>query len=159
LTSSQHTVDGPSKKDWRRGRMASTNIIPASTGAAKAAILCLPELKGKVTAMAFRVPTMDVSVVDFTVRMSKDAGYEEICHAVKEASEGAMKGIVAYCDEQVVSSDFIGHPASCIFDAGAGIGLNPRFAKLIAWYDNELGYSHRVVDLLHYMVKRSAGGS
>ena len=107
LTSSQHTVDGPSQKDWRRGRMASANIIPASTGAAKAVILCLPALKGKMTAMAFRVPTMDVSVVDFSVRLSKEASYEEICKAVKEASEGAMRGIVAYCDEQVVSSDDI----------------------------------------------------
>lgn len=156
LTSSQSIVDGPSKKDWRRGRMASTNIIPASTGAAKAATLCLPQLKGRVTGMAFRVPTMDVSVVDFTVRVGKDTTYDEICKAVKEASEGPMKGIVAYCDEQVVSSDFKGHPASCIFDVGAGIALNPRFYKLIAWYDNELGYSHRVVDLLHYIVKRDA---
>jgi glyceraldehyde 3-phosphate dehydrogenase len=155
LTASQPCVDGPSKKDWRGGRAASINIIPSSTGAAKVVGLCLPAVKGKLTGMAFRVPTTDVSVVDLTVRLSKDTSYEEICAAVKAAAEGPMKGLVVFCDEEVVSSDFIGNTSSCIFDKGAGIALNARFYKLIAWYDNEMGYAHRVVDLLLYMESKA----
>lgn len=151
MTATQPSVDGPSKKDWRGGRAASTNIIPSSTGAAKAVTLCLPELKGKLTGMAFRIPTPDVSVVDLTVRTKRDTSYEEISAAMKKAAEGSMKGIIDYTDEEVVSSDFIGNPHSCIFDKGAGIELNSRFFKLVAWYDNEWGYAHRVVDLLKYM--------
>lgn len=151
LTATQPTVDGPSKKDWRAGRAAGINIIPASTGAAKAVALCLPEVKGKLTGMAFRIPTADVSVVDLTVRIAKDASYEEICEAIKETSEGSMKGILLYTEEQVVSTDFVGSHYSSIFDQGAGIALNSRFFKLVAWYDNEMGYAHRVVDLLKYM--------
>lgn len=154
LTASQPTVDGPSKKDWRGGRAASLNIIPSSTGAAKAVALCLPAVKNKLTGMAFRIPTADVSVVDLTVRLSKETTYEEICHAVKKAASGPMKGIMQFCEEEVVSSDFIGCTASCIFDKGAGIALNPRFYKLIAWYDNEMGYACRVVDLVRYMASR-----
>ncbi len=154
LTATQPTVDGPSKKDWRGGRAASINIIPSSTGAAKVVGLCLPAVKGKLTGMAFRVPTSDVSVVDLTVRLSRDTTYEEICEAVKTAAAGPMKGYVEFCDEEVVSSDFIGNTASCIFDKGAGIALNSRFYKLVAWYDNEWGYSHRVVDLLLYMASK-----
>lgn len=151
MTATQPTVDAPSKKDWRGGRAASHNIIPSSTGAAKAVTLCLPELKGKLTGMAFRVPTIDVSAVDLTVRLAKDTTYEEICMAMKKSSEGALKGILGYTEEQVVSSDFIGDPRSSIFDKDAGIMLNSRFCKVVAWYDNELGYSHRVVDLVQYM--------
>jgi glyceraldehyde 3-phosphate dehydrogenase len=154
MTASQPTVDGPSKKDWRGGRAASLNIIPSTTGAAKAVALCIPAIKGKLTGMAFRVPTADVSVVDLTVRLSKDATYEEICKAIQKAANGPMKGIMAFCDEEVVSSDFIGHTASCIFDKGAGIMLNPRFHKLVAWYDNESGYACRVVDLVRYMASK-----
>jgi glyceraldehyde 3-phosphate dehydrogenase len=154
MTATQPSVDAPSKKDWRGGRAASLNIIPSSTGAAKAVGLCIPAVKGKLTGMAFRVPTPDVSVVDLTVRVSRDATYEAICEAIKKASMGAMKGIIEFCDEQVVSSDFIGNTASCIFDKGAGIALNPRFYKLIAWYDNEMGYAHRVVDLVRYMASK-----
>ncbi|SRR5581483_7617192 len=151
MTATQPTVDGPSKKDWRGGRAASLNIIPSTTGAAKAVGLCLPAVKGKITGMAFRIPTADVSVVDLTVRVSKDTTYEEICEAMLAASKGALKGILEFCDEEVVSSDFIGNNASCIFDKGAGIALNPRFYKLVAWYDNEMGYAHRVADLVRYM--------
>ncbi len=151
VTATQPTVDGPSKKDWRAGRAAGINIIPASTGAAKAVALCIPEIKGKLTGMAFRIPTADVSVVDLTVRVAKDTSYEEICATIKEASEGSMKGIILYTEEQVVSTDFVGSYYSSIFDQGAGIALNSRFFKLIAWYDNEMGYAHRVVDLLKYM--------
>lgn len=151
LTASQPTVDGPSKKDWRGGRSGPANIIPATTGAANAVGLCIPEVAGKLTGMAFRIPTIDVSVVDLTVRLSKDTTYDAICNAVKEASLGSMKGIIQYCDEPVVSSDFVGTFYSAIFDRGAGIALNPRFYKLIAWYDNEMGYAHRVVDLMKYM--------
>lgn len=151
VTASQPSVDGPSKKDWRGGRSASQNIIPSSTGAAKAVALCLPQVKGKLTGMAFRVPTLDVSAVDLTVRLSKPATYEEICKAMKRAAEGQMKGILAYCDEQVVSSDFIGSTYSAIFDKDAGIALNDKFFKIVAWYDNEMGYAARVVDLLLYM--------
>jgi len=154
LTASQPTVDGPSKKDWRGGRAAGINIIPSSTGAAKAVGLCLPEVKGKLTGMAFRVPTSDVSVVDLTVRLKKDTTYEEICNVVKKAAAGPLKGLLEYCDEEVVSSDFIGTNYSCIFDKGAGIALNSRFYKLIAWYDNEMGYAHRVVDLMNYMASK-----
>ncbi|MBS4164259.1 Glyceraldehyde-3-phosphate dehydrogenase [Candidatus Protochlamydia amoebophila] len=151
VTASQPTVDGPSKKDWRGGRGAGQNIIPASTGAAKAVALCLPQVKGKLTGMAFRVPNADVSAIDLTVRLSKETSYEDICQAMKNASEGVMKGILAFCDEQVVSSDFISSPYSAIFDKGAGITLNSKFYKLIAWYDNEMGYACRVIDLVSYM--------
>lgn len=151
ITASQPTVDGPSHKDWRGGRAAGFNIIPSSTGAAKAVILTIPELKGKLTGMAFRVPTPDVSVVDLTVRLSKDTTYEEISNAMDEAAKTNLKGILATTDEELVSSDFIGSQYSCIYDKKAGIGLSSRFYKLIAWYDNEMGYSHRVVDLLEYM--------
>lgn len=154
MTSTQPTVDGPSKKDWRGGRAASLNIIPSSTGAAKAVGLCIPAVKGKITGMAFRIPTADVSVVDLTVRVSKETTYDAICDAIQKASMGPMKGILEFCDEEVVSSDFIGHTASCIFDKGAGIALNPRFYKLVAWYDNEMGYAHRVVDLVRYMATK-----
>jgi glyceraldehyde 3-phosphate dehydrogenase len=154
VTATQPTVDGPSKKDWRGGRGAGQNIIPASTGAAKAVGLCLPEIQGKLTGMALRVPTADVSVVDLTVKLSKPTTYEMICQAMKKAAEGPMKGILAYCDEQVVSSDFIGSTYSSIFDKDAGIALNDRFFKIIAWYDNEMGYACRVVDLLTYMASK-----
>ena len=154
MTATQPSVDGPSKKDWRGGRAASTNIIPSSTGAAKAVGLCLPAVKGKLTGMAFRIPTADVSVVDLTVRLGKDTTYDEICEAIKKAADGPMKGIIEYCEEEAVSSDFIGNTSSCIFDKGAGIALNPRFYKLVAWYDNEMGYAHRVVDLVRYMASK-----
>lgn len=154
ITATQPTVDGPSKKDWRGGRGALQNIIPSSTGAAKAVALCLPDVKGKLTGMAFRVPNADVSAVDLTVRLSRSTSYEEICQAMKKASEGRMKGILAYCDEEVVSSDFIGSTYSAIFDKNAGISLNDRFFKLIAWYDNEMGYAARVVDLLLYIAHK-----
>ena len=154
MTATQPTVDGPSKKDLRGGRGAPQNIVPASTGAAKAVTLTLPELKGKLTGMAFRIPVPCVSAVDLTVRVSKPTDYASICAAMKDASEGSMKGIMAYTDEDVVSSDFIGDLHSCIFDAKAGIGLNPTFFKLIGWYDNELGYSDRVADLVEYMASK-----
>lgn len=154
MTSSQPIVDGPSKKDWRGGRAASMNIIPSSTGAAKAVALCIPAMEGKLTGMAFRVPTIDVSALDLTVRVSRDTSYEEVCRAIKNASESHLKGIVDFCDEELVSSDFIGAKASCIFDKKASFGLNSRFYKLIAWYDNEMGYSHRVVDLVKYMTSK-----
>lgn len=154
VTASQPTVDGPSKKDLRAGRSAGQNVIPASTGAAKAVALCLPEVKGKLTGMALRIPTADVSVVDLTVRLAKDTSYEAICKAMKEASQGSMKGILKYTEDPVVSSDFIGCKASSIFDKNAGIALNSRFYKIIAWYDNEMGYSARVVDLVAYMASK-----
>jgi len=154
VTATQKTVDGPSGKDWRAGRGAGQNIIPAATGAAKAVGKVIPELNGKLTGMAFRVPNPDVSVVDLTARLEKPASYEDICAAVKAASEGELKGIMGYTDEEVVSSDFIGDNHSSIFDAKAGISLNSNFVKLIAWYDNEFGYSHRVVDLIVYMASR-----
>lgn len=154
MTATQPTVDGPSKKDWRGGRAASHNIIPSSTGAAKAVALCLPEVKGKLTGMAFRVPVIDVSAVDLTVRVSKDTSYEAISEAMKKASLGSMKGILGYTDEEVVSSDFIGSPLSAIFDEKAGIGLNNRFFKIVAWYDNEMGYASRVCDLLLYIASK-----
>ena len=146
-TATQKTVDGPSGKDWRSGRSALNNIIPAATGAAKAVGEVIPELKGKLTGMAFRVPTVDVSVVDLTVRTAKPASYKEVCAVLKEASEGAYKGVVGYTEDEVVSSDFIGCGLSSIFDAKAGIALNENFLKLISWYDNEWGYSKRLVDL------------
>jgi glyceraldehyde 3-phosphate dehydrogenase len=151
VTATQKTVDGPSAKDWRGGRAACYNIIPSSTGAAKAVGAVIPELKGKLTGMAFRVPTMDVSVVDLTVKLAKPASYEAICAKMKEASEGAMKGILAYTEDEVVSSDFIGESCTSIFDAKAGIGLNDSFHKLVSWYDNEWGYSCKVVDLIKHM--------
>jgi len=154
VTASQPTVDGPSKKDWRGGRGAGQNIIPASTGAAKAVALCIPEVKGKLTGMAMRVPTADVSVVDLTVRLGRKTTYEDICQVMKQAAEGHMKGILAYCDEPLVSSDFISSTYSAIFDKDAGIALNDKFFKIIAWYDNEMGYACRIVDLLAYMRTR-----
>lgn len=154
VTATQPTVDGPSKKDWRGGRGAGQNIIPASTGAAKAVALCLPQIKGKLTGMALRVPLADVSVVDLTVRLSKPTTYEEICKAMKSASENEMKGILGYCDEQVVSSDFIGSNYSAIFDRDAGIALNDSFYKIIAWYDNEMGYASRLIDLVLYISEK-----
>jgi len=150
-TATQKTVDGPSGKNWRDGRGAGQNIIPASTGAAKAVGKVIPELNGKLTGMAFRVPTPDVSVVDLTVRLEKATSYDDICAKMKEMAEGSMKGILGYTDEQVVSNDFIGDERSSIFDAKAGIALNSNFFKLISWYDNEYGYSNRVVDLIAYM--------
>ncbi|HVX84549.1 MAG TPA: type I glyceraldehyde-3-phosphate dehydrogenase [Phycisphaerae bacterium] len=153
-TATQPTVDGPSKKDWRGGRGAGQNVIPAATGAAKAATLVIPELKGKITGMAFRVPTPDVSVVDLTVKVKKPTSMAEINAAIKSASEGAMKGILGYTEEQVVSTDFVHDPRSSIYDATAGIELNPTFFKLVSWYDNEWGYSNRVVDLLKFMAKK-----
>ena len=146
-TATQKTVDGPSKKDWKGGRSAAINIIPASTGAAKATALVLPEVKGKLTGMSFRVPTPTVSVVDLTVKTVKATSYKEICAAMKRASETYLKGILTYTDDEVVSSDFIHEKSSSIFDAGSGIELNPTFFKLVSWYDNEWGYSNRVVDL------------
>jgi len=149
-TATQKTVDGPSAKDWRGGRHAAMNIIPSSTGAAKAVGKVIPELNGKLTGMAFRVPVPDVSVVDLTARLEKGATYDEIKAAVKEAADGPMKGILAYTEDQVVSSDFITTSYSSIFDAGAGISLNKNFVKLVSWYDNEYGYSNRVIDLLNH---------
>src|SRR6266542_1666549 len=151
-TATQKTVDGPSKKDWKGGRTAAINIIPSTTGAAKAVGLAIPEVKGKLTGMAFRVPTPTVSVVDLTVRTVKETSYKEICAAMKKASETYLKGILAYSDEDVVSSDFIHDAHSSIYDGGSGIELNNRFFKLISWYDNEWGYSNRCVDLLKYMI-------
>lgn len=153
-TATQPTVDGPSKKDLRGGRGAGQNIIPASTGAAKAVTLCIPELKGKLTGMAFRVPTPDVSCVDLTCRTAKETSMSQINAIFKAAAEGKMKGILGYTEDPVVSSDFITSTLSCIYDATAGIELNSRFFKLIGWYDNEYGYSCRVVDLLKYLGKR-----
>jgi glyceraldehyde-3-phosphate dehydrogenase type I len=150
-TATQKTVDGPSAKDWRGGRHAATNIIPSSTGAAKAVGKVIPSLNGKLTGMAFRVPVADVSVVDLTARLQKGASYDEIKAAVKEAAEGDLKGILEYTEDQVVSSDFVSTSFSSIFDAGAGISLNDNFVKLVAWYDNEYGYSNRVIDLLKYI--------
>ena len=151
VTSTQPTVDGPSKKDWRGGRGGTQNIIPASTGAAKAVALCIPEIAGKLTGMSFRVPTPNVSVVDLTVKLSKSTSYDEINSSMKAASEGKLKGILGFTDEDVVSSDFIGSTYSSIYDAGAGIGLNDSFFKLVSWYDNEMGYSSRLIDLIEYM--------
>ena len=151
ITATQKTVDGSSKKDWRGGRAASYNIIPSSTGAAKAVGKVIPSLNGKLTGMAFRVPTIDVSVVDLTCNLEKPATYEEICEAVKKASENEMKGVIEYVDDLVVSSDFIHDEHTSIFDAKAGIALTDTFVKLVAWYDNEWGYSNKLVDLAIYM--------
>ncbi|MBQ9314488.1 MAG: type I glyceraldehyde-3-phosphate dehydrogenase [Clostridia bacterium] len=151
ITATQKTVDGASKKDWRGGRAASYNIIPSSTGAAKAVGKVIPSLNGKLTGMSFRVPTVDVSVVDLTVNLEKPASYEEICAAVKNASEGELKGILGYTDELLVSSDFIHDSRTCIFDEKAGIALTDTFVKLVAWYDNEWGYSNKLLDLAAYM--------
>lgn len=156
LTATQPTVDGPSKKDFRGGRSASQNIIPASTGAAIAVGECIPEIKGKLTGMAMRIPVADVSVVDLTVRLKRSTTYEAICNAMKAAADGGMKGILSYCDELLVSSDFIGSCYSAIFDKEAGIALNDKFFKIIAWYDNEMGYAARVVDLLLYMASKES---
>ncbi|KAK6261895.1 hypothetical protein QUC31_007711 [Theobroma cacao] len=153
ITATQKTVDGPSMKDWRGGRAASFNIIPSSTGAAKAVGKVLPALNGKLTGMAFRVPTVNVSVVDLTVRLEKAASYEEIKAAVKEASEGELKGILGYTEEDLVSTDLVGDSRSSIFDAKAGIALNEKFAKLVSWYDNEWGYSSRIIDLIVHVSK------
>ena len=150
-TASQLTVDGPNKKNYRMGRSALLNIIPTSTGAAVAVTKVIPELKGKLTGMAFRVPTADVSAVDLTVRLQKETSYEEIKAVVKKASEGAFKGIIGYTDEAVVSQDFVGETQTSVFDAGAGIELNSKFFKLISWYDNEAGYSHKLVDLAEHV--------
>jgi glyceraldehyde 3-phosphate dehydrogenase len=151
-TATQKTVDGPSRKDWKGGRAASINIIPSTTGAAKAVGLAIPEVKGKLTGMSFRVPTATVSVIDLTVRTVKETSYKDISAAMKKASESYLMGILAYTADEVVSSDFIHDPYSSIFDAGSGIELNSRFFKLISWYDNEWGYSNRCVDLLRYMI-------
>jgi glyceraldehyde 3-phosphate dehydrogenase len=150
-TATQKTVDGPSAKDWRGGRAAAGNIIPSSTGAAKAVTKVIPELKGKLTGMSFRVPTLDVSVVDLTCRLEKATTYDEIKAAMKNASEKELKGILGYTEEAVVSSDFIGDPRTSIFDAEAGIMLNANFVKVVSWYDNEMGYSHKVVELITYI--------
>jgi glyceraldehyde 3-phosphate dehydrogenase len=153
VTATQKTVDGPSAKDWRGGRAASGNIIPSSTGAAKAVGKVIPELNGKLTGMSLRVPTLDVSVVDLTVRLEKETTYENICKVMKEAAEGDLKGILGYTDEAVVSSDFIGDARTSIFDVDAGIQLSPTFVKVVSWYDNEWGYSNKVVELVEHMAK------
>lgn len=147
-TATQKTVDGPSMKDWRGGRAALNNIIPSSTGAAKAVGKVIPSLNGKLTGMSFRVPTVDVSVVDLTVRLEKATSYDEICAAIKEASEGELKGILGYTEDAVVSQDFVGDKRTSIFDKDAGIMLSPNFVKLVSWYDNEMGYSNKLVDML-----------
>lgn len=152
-TATQKTVDGPSMKDWRGGRGASQNIIPSSTGAAKAVGKVIPALNGKLTGMAFRVPTANVSVVDLTVNLSKPASYEKICEVMKAASEGSLKGILGYTEDAVVSQDFIGETLSSVFDATAGISLTDTFAKVVSWYDNEVGYSNRVLDLVAHISK------
>ena len=152
-TATQKTVDGPSMKDWRGGRAASGNIIPSSTGAAKAVGKVIPSLNGKLTGMSLRVPTLDVSVVDLTCTLAKDVTYDEICAAMKEASEGELKGILGYTEDAVVSSDFLGDPRTSIFDAKAGIQLSPRFVKVVSWYDNEWGYSNKVLELIEYTSK------
>ncbi|MDY7395287.1 type I glyceraldehyde-3-phosphate dehydrogenase [Aureibaculum sp. 2210JD6-5] len=149
-TATQNTVDAPSAKDWRGGRSALGNIIPSSTGAAKAVGKVIPELNGKLTGMAFRVPTMDVSVVDLTVRLEKGASYDEIKAAMKKASENELKGVLGYTEDLVVSQDFVSDPRTCIFDANAGIALTDNFVKVVAWYDNEMGYSTKIVDLIEY---------
>merc|ERR1712159_584046 len=150
-TATQKTVDGPSAKDWRGGRAAACNIIPSATGAAKAVGICYPAVKGKLTGMAFRVPTPDVSVVDLTCRLEKPAKMDDIVAKVKEAAAGDMKGFLDWTDEEVVSTDFVTCPASSIVDIGAGIALNDNFVKLVSWYDNEWGYSNRLIDLALYM--------
>jgi len=151
VTATQKTVDAPSMKDWRGGRGAAQNIIPSSTGAAKAVGKVIPELNGKLTGMAFRVPTPDVSAVDLTVRLEKGASYEEIKAAMKAAAEGELKGILGYTEDAVVSTDFLGDPRTSIFDADAGIALSDNFVKVVSWYDNEMGYSYKVCDLILHM--------
>ena len=153
-TATQKTVDGPSHKDWRGGRGAAQNIIPSSTGAAKAVGKVIPELNGKLTGMAFRVPTPDVSVVDLTARLAKPAKYEDICKAIKAASEGPMKGVLGYTEDDVVSTDFLGEVCTSVFDAKAGIQISDTFVKLVAWYDNEVGYSNKVLDLIAVVSKK-----
>lgn len=153
VTATQKTVDSPSGKDWRGGRGAYQNIIPSSTGAAKAVALVIPELKGKLTGMSFRVPVPDVSVVDLTVRLEKSTTYDQIKAAMKEASEGDMKGIIGYTEDEVVSQDFVGDARTCIFDAKAGIALNDHFVKVVAWYDNEWGYSNKLIDMVQEVAK------
>ena len=155
-TASQKIVDGPSMKDWRGGRAAFSNIIPSSTGAAKAVGKVIPSLNGKLTGMAFRVPTVDVSVVDLTVNLTKETTYEEICSAMKSASENELNGVLGYTDEAVVSTDFLGDPRTSIFDSQAGIMLNSKFVKLVSWYDNEWGYSSKVVELIEYMNSKNS---
>ena len=150
-TATQKTVDGVSLNDWRGGRAAAGNIIPSSTGAAKAVGKVIPELNGKLTGMSMRVPTLDVSVVDLTVNLAKPATYEQICEAMKAASEGELNGILGYTDEAVVSSDFLGDPHTSIFDAKAGIALTDTFVKVVSWYDNEIGYSNKILDLIEHM--------
>ncbi len=152
-TATQKTVDSPSAEDWRGGRGASQNIIPSSTGAAKAVGVVLPELNGKLTGMAFRVPTANVSVVDLTVNLKNGASYEAICAAMKEASEGELKGVLGYTEDQVVSQDFIGETQTSVFDAKAGIALTDNFVKVVSWYDNEIGYSSKVLDLIAHISK------
>lgn len=156
-TATQKTVDSPSGKDWRGGRGAAQNIIPSSTGAAKAVGKVIPELNGKLTGMAFRVPTPDVSVVDLTVNLKNSASYEEICQAMKAASEGELKGVLAYTDDQVVSNDFVGETCTSVFDANAGIALTDTFVKVVAWYDNEIGYSNKVLDLVSHITSYENG--
>ena len=151
VTPTQKLLDGASLKDWRGGRAATGNIIPSSTGAAKAVGKVIPELNGKLTGMSMRVPTLDVSVVDLTAKLAKPASYEEICKAMKEASEGELKGVLGYTDEPVVSSDFLGDSRTSIFDADAGIALTDTFVKVVSWYDNECGYSNKMVELIRYM--------
>jgi glyceraldehyde 3-phosphate dehydrogenase len=151
VTATQKTVDGPSAKDWRGGRAAGGNIIPSSTGAARAVTKVIPELKGKLTGMSFRVPTLNVSVVDLTCRLEKETTYDEIKAVMKRASENELKGILGYTEDAVVSSDFMGDPRTSIFDARAGIMLNPNFVKIVSWYDNEMGYSHKIVEFIEYM--------
>lgn len=153
VTATQKTVDGPSMKDWRGGRGAGQNIIPSSTGAAKAVGKVIPSLNGKLTGMSFRVPTPNVSVVDLTCRLEKPATYAEICAAMKAASEGELKGILGYTEDQVVSTDFIGETQTSVFDAKAGISLNNNFVKVVSWYDNEMGYSMKVIELIQHMYK------
>ncbi len=155
-TATQKTVDGPSAKDWRGGRAAAGNIIPSSTGAAKAVGKVIPELNGKLTGMSFRVPTLDVSVVDLTVNLAKPAKYAEICEAMKKASENELKGILGYTEDEVVSSDFLGDARTSVFDAKAGIALTDTFVKVVSWYDNEIGYSNKVLDLVAHMAKVNA---
>ena len=157
VTATQKTADGPSAKDWRGGRAAGFNIIPSSTGAAKAVGKVIPELNGKLTGMAFRIPTADVSVVDLTCRLAKPASYDEIKAAMKAASEGELKGVMGYTEDAVVSSDFIGESCTSVFDAEAGIALTDRFVKVVSWYDNEWGYSCKVVDLVAYMASVDNG--
>jgi len=153
-TATQKTVDGPSNKDWRGGRAVNNNIIPSSTGAAKAVGKVIPHLNGKLTGLSFRVPTLDVSVVDLVARLEKEATYDQIKEAIKKAADGPLKGIIEYTEDSVVSSDFVGHTASSIFDASAGIPLNKQFVKLVAWYDNEWGYSKRVCDLVVFVAEK-----